>query len=300
MTSQRRHPSIRLMLLFSIAAVTVVVACVAKPVDWSQPRQVTEPSNHDVDDAPSWLTNDRIIFSRMNTGLMSMNADGSDLKQIPNSHLGAFDPSVSPDGTKIAFQQDGDLVVMNADGSSPRRLTSAKEREGCPRWSPDGKMIVYCVERGGSSELYTIDTETGQSLQLTDSAYTAYVGAWEPNGERIAFVDAEGHQIYLVSARGGSPVRVTADRMVKDYGLTWSRDGRWIVYGAASGDENTPDGLYAIHPDGTGAQLLFKSEIPWNPSFSPDGVWVAFSKQMQIEGAPRGTIYVMKVGDLLK
>ena len=42
----------------------------------------------------------------------------------------------SPDGTRIAYEQGGDLWVMNADGSGKIRLTSSFWSDGIPRWRP--------------------------------------------------------------------------------------------------------------------------------------------------------------------
>jgi dipeptidyl aminopeptidase/acylaminoacyl peptidase len=56
-------------------------------------------------------------------------------------------PSVSPDGKKIAFisDRDGDIeiYVTNVDGSNPRRLTHSPGRDAHPEWSPDGQKIYF-------------------------------------------------------------------------------------------------------------------------------------------------------------
>jgi Tol biopolymer transport system component len=49
-------------------------------------------------------------------------------------------PSWSPDGSRIAFVQNGDLAVMNADGSGLTRLTRFGEQDmhvaSTPAWQP--------------------------------------------------------------------------------------------------------------------------------------------------------------------
>jgi len=42
----------------------------------------------------------------------------------------------APDGTRIAYEQDGDLWVMNVDGSRKIRITSGFWSDRLPRWRP--------------------------------------------------------------------------------------------------------------------------------------------------------------------
>jgi Tol biopolymer transport system component len=47
-------------------------------------------------------------------------------------------PKYSPDGTKIAFQSDGQVWIMQADGSSPKQLC---EDAKMPTWLGNEKVI---------------------------------------------------------------------------------------------------------------------------------------------------------------
>jgi TolB protein len=65
-----------------------------------------------------------------------MNADGSNPTRLtsPTTPNGA--PSWSPDGTRIAYEQNGDIWVMNIDGSRNIQITSGFWTDGLPRWRP--------------------------------------------------------------------------------------------------------------------------------------------------------------------
>src|SRR5215213_7476480 len=59
-----------------------------------------------------------------NAEIYSMNADGSNLRNLTNNQASDTEPEISPDGTKIAFvsTRDGgilnpEIYVMNSDGS---------------------------------------------------------------------------------------------------------------------------------------------------------------------------------------
>jgi Tol biopolymer transport system component len=63
--------------------------------------------------------NGKIAFER-NGEIWVMNPDGS--RQIDLNTEGS-DPDWSPDGTKIAFDRDGNaILIMNADGSGERDI----------------------------------------------------------------------------------------------------------------------------------------------------------------------------------
>ena len=86
------------------------------------------------------------------------------IQGIANNQGDAQDAvSWSPDGSKIAYVDDGDIYVMNADGSNTRRLTTDPKGDFYPAWSPDGSTIADWngstsgVDGGPEdSEIYTI------------------------------------------------------------------------------------------------------------------------------------------------
>src|SRR5919109_5684276 len=101
-----------------------------------------------------------------------MNADdGSEQTRLTDNDADDFDPTWSPDGTKIAFSsnRDGNLeiYVMNADdGSEQTRLTDNSADDRNANWSPDGTKIAF--ERGG--EIYVMNADDGsEQTRLTDN-----------------------------------------------------------------------------------------------------------------------------------
>jgi len=105
---------------------------------------------------PQWSPDgSKIVF--VSTNIMTINADGTDLKAI-TSNISASQPQWSPDGNKIAYQfwqkldgtnSSGEAVniwIMNADGSNQKPVTSVTASGiACanPQWSSDGSMIVF-------------------------------------------------------------------------------------------------------------------------------------------------------------
>ena len=78
--------------------------------------------------------------------LATMNPDGTGIAEL---HINGYDPSVSPDGTKIAFcslrdDQYSQIYVANADGTGEKRITKITTGDSCgPVWSHDGRQLFY-------------------------------------------------------------------------------------------------------------------------------------------------------------
>jgi hypothetical protein len=53
-------------------------------------------------------------------------------------------PRWAPGGKRIVYQNGAHLWTMNADGSDKRQLTTAAGIQRRPAWSPDGTAIAYC------------------------------------------------------------------------------------------------------------------------------------------------------------
>ena len=103
--------------------------------------------------APAFMPDGRIVYQgcvENNCGLYIMDADGANPQQISN-HKDDTAPSVSPDGTQIAYmslQSDyWQVNVVNADGTGQRRLTDDWYWNGLPVWSPDGEQIIFVSTR---------------------------------------------------------------------------------------------------------------------------------------------------------
>ncbi len=114
----------------------------------------------------------RIVFSERSHhegGLFTMNADGTDLRQLTR-RPGDGAPSFSPAGDRIVFNRHagGHIRVfsMRADGSQPTQLTDGPFVDRGPVFSPDGHEIVFSRSGGKRNpDLYAMRADgTGVHL----------------------------------------------------------------------------------------------------------------------------------------
>ncbi|MBA2708896.1 MAG: PD40 domain-containing protein [Gemmatimonadaceae bacterium] len=115
--------------------------------------------------------------------IYTIDADGTNLQLLtpftPGVRSYRAAPDWSPDGRAVAYeQQNGDFQVwmINIRDKEPRRLTSEGENEG-PSWAPDGRHLSISSTRGGSKQIWILDTESGRFRQLTRNA-GARLSSW--------------------------------------------------------------------------------------------------------------------------
>ena len=153
-----------------------------------------------------------------------------------------YGPSWSPDNKLIAYESGAfDDVwvvnVVNVDGTQARVVapgTGPMFRAGILAWSPDSKGVAVTNPLFGGVDIVAIDGSR-EPQHLIPGVETMGPWAWSPDGRHIAaVVDGTrivgGSRIVLMAADGSDPIEIARG---DDYdGLSWSRDGRWLVWSA--------------------------------------------------------------------
>src|SRR6266511_1804829 len=121
--------------------------------------------------------------SSRRTGLFVVNADGSGLRLVTPSGVGALSAQWSPNGALIAFSSCCGLSqawVVHPNGTGLRRVTTPVGRAGflTPVWSPDStKLLLNSRDRNNQTSLWTVNTDGSELSKLTDTVTFAQI-AW--------------------------------------------------------------------------------------------------------------------------
>ena len=229
--------------------------------------------------APLAKANGRIAFS-VDTGIASMNPDGSGQWGGRVLLPGDTQPAWSPDGTMLAvvmhWQGADGIRLDNPDGSTIRMLTR-DAGDGSPAWSPDGTKVAF-VDYG---KLMVVNVDGSGRRALTVNTGYASAPSWSPDGTKIAFstYGDTGSDLFVLDLASGTQTKVTTNP-ANDSSPAWSPDGSDLVFAS---DRNGSSAIWLVHPDGTDERRLTPSETyDTFPSWSPDGTRIAFVRNGDI------------------
>ena len=78
-------------------------------------------------------------------------ADGTGLRQLTSAADGAANPSLSADGSLVAFQQDGQILTMSTSGSAAAAVVSFQDSTAQDAFmSDDASHLVYTIGPAGA------------------------------------------------------------------------------------------------------------------------------------------------------
>ena len=143
--------------------------------------------------------------------------------------------------------------------------------------APTTPKILFTSLRDGNREVYMMNPDGSQQVNLTQHPATDLLAVWSPSGEQILFVsDRQGTRVrdlYLMDP-DGSNIRRVFKKKAKGWRSdpTWSPDGKHFAYSYTDWDR-FEFGLYLgtfeeedVDPIGNGG----------SPVWSPDGSEIAY------------------------
>jgi len=215
-----------------------------------------------------------IVSIDLATGERIVHARGPGLKVSPQF--------VAPDRIAYLTKSRGSATLTFTTGE-----TGTPQDGVNPAWSHDGRQVVY--HAGQLATMHHYSRAPGDELlgiiddPRFELVHASGFPAVSPNGATIAVSErtpgSDRMALVMWDTDGTNPRRVYRDD-VTVMGLEWSRDGRWLAFGAGSffgRRTSQPAQIMIMRPDGADAHAVTMG--PGNagfPSWSPDGTEIVY------------------------
>ncbi len=153
------------------------------------------------------------------------------------------EPALCPTRPEIAFVSGGDIWVAPSKGGEAHLLVSHPADESRPLYSPDGTKLAFISTRTGGGDIYILTLATGELKRLTFDDGMEQLDAWSRDGKWIYFSTGahdvgRKNDLYRVSADGGTPMPVSADRFTNEFQAAPAPDGSTVAFAArGNGDQ---------------------------------------------------------------
>jgi dipeptidyl aminopeptidase/acylaminoacyl peptidase len=229
---------------------------------------------------------------------------------ISIDRIGSF--AVSPDGKLAAFEvthfskdentSNTDICLVRLAGGAPWPFVRSDGDDSSPAWSSDGKRLAFLSDRDGTSQIWVIPIDGGESKKMTDVPTGVSNFVWSRDGRWIAFTssvypecpDMACNASMLEQAKSSKVKARIVDELLFRHWNSW-RNGKWshlFITGADGGsivEVNT--GRTDVPPIALGGDR--------DVDFSPDGTELCFT--MNPDSFPAAStnndLYVVSVPD---
>lgn len=196
---------------------------------------------------------------------------------------------------------------------SPSPLLTADWTAATPRWSPDSTKVAFLANHNGQAGVWIVSLDNREPRFIAEventNFFITYAGeslAWSPDSRRIAYISATEEtsgsddprvidriqyksrtsfsdrrrtHVWISTIDRPEPKQLTAG-VWYDHALSFNPNGEEIAF--LSNREPDPDAnnnsdIFAVDLHGQLRQITATRGCEYEPSWSPDGKWIAYT-----------------------
>lgn len=216
----------------------------------------------------------------------------------------------SPDGGRAAYlaRVDNRLTLyLGGPKSDPATAFSVVGELAQPvvAWSPDGRRLAFSRATEPDStypyEIFVLGADGSGPMARVAQPQPALDIAWDPSGERFAYVQSVGrtNALFVTWLGERRAVLCSPTLDVLPGSLAWAPNGKRISF-SGSGDLSLGARLFLARPDGArpAEALRTSGYLPARPAaWSPDGQWLAWGAGLRSRPEP-GQLYIGRTASL--
>ncbi|MBZ5522696.1 MAG: translocation protein TolB [Acidobacteriia bacterium] len=213
--------------------------------------------------------------------------------------LGGGIPGIAE--TKIYFisSRSGhkEVWAMDYDGGGQKQISHLNSIALSPRISPDNSRVAFSGETRDSWQIMMYSVDLGRLVTFPHFGGDNFSPAWSSDGTKFAFSSTmrDGDpEIYMTDASGNGAKRMTAHKGTDASPVFNPRTNGQIAW--VSGRNGLPQ-IYIMDADGSNVQQITDQGYAVSPSWSPNGMLLAFAWFRKYgPGAPGAQdIYIMDI-----
>jgi TolB protein len=276
--------------------------------------------------------------------IFSMDLNGQDVRRISTGKGEALDGTFSSKGDRVLFTSthanlDGacppvtdheirwripvygmyDIYVSDTLGKDIKPMTAdGKFYDGMPAISPDNRKIVFSSTRQGDVDLYLLELQKNEIMQLTASEGFDGMAKFSPDGKRIVFsasrpigsdvnryratlingnVNVDAAELYIMDLDGSNVQQLTANG-ARNVNASFSPNGEYLIFASNMHDTTRNDmAIYTLRlSNNQVVQQVNSAASEDYPVWSADGKKVAYVSTRKIKNRFERNIYVADWG----
>ncbi|HEV3086476.1 MAG TPA: S9 family peptidase [Candidatus Elarobacter sp.] len=126
-------------------------------------------------------------------------------------------PRYQVNGAGLTYDKTPHIWTIDADGTNGKQLTSSRDGESGPLWSPDDKQILYGLTplssvEGDQGQMFVVPSTGGAPAKVAVAHYGAFPQQWTHDGKRILFAYTSRHDVSALPAIASVNPDGTAER----------------------------------------------------------------------------------------